>query len=198
MTSLSPIACTPSSVQLASVEWRARQNQLRRLPQTHVYSESATFDTKAGLIIYREHIRVVDPQLHLTSAILTVQLTQGGAPNQLDHIVAETNVIMDFIDEKGQKTHATSEKAVYTRLTDPATNELLTLSGNPRLETTNGWATADVFVMNRTTGKIHGSGNCHFFHHEDPAPAGGDATNNRRWCARNAGNGDYGGQFRFL
>jgi len=138
--------------------------------QTDVYSDYATFDTKSGLIIYLDHVRVVDPQLHLTSAILTVQLTQGGAPNQLDHIVAETNVIMDFIDENGRTTHATSEKAVYTRITEPATNELLTLSINPRLETTNGWATADVFVMNRTTGKIHGTGNCHFFH--------SDATNN--------------------
>lgn len=138
--------------------------------QTDVYSDYATFDTKSGLIVYRDHVRVVDPQLHLTSAILTVQLTQGGASNQLDHIVAETNVIMDFIDENGRKTHATSEKAVYTRITAPTTNELLTLSLNPRLETTNGWATADVFVMNRTTGIIHGTGNCHFFH--------SDATNN--------------------
>jgi lipopolysaccharide export system protein LptA len=144
--------------------------------QTDVYSDDAVFNTKSGLIIYHDHIRVIDPRLHLTSVILTVQLSQNGGSNQLDHITAETNVIMDFIDESGRKTHATSEKAVYKRITEPVTNDLLTLSVNPRLETTNGWATADVFVMNRTTGKIQGVGNCHFHTLAAAEPADG-ATN---------------------
>lgn len=143
---------------------------------TDIYSEHGTFKTKEGLIVYRDDVRVINPQLHLTSAILTVQLAQGGTNNQLDHIVAETNVVMDFTDEYGRKTHATGDKAVYRRMVEPATNDFLTLTGNPRLETTNGWATADVFVMNQTTGKIQGSGHC-YFHSASEVGAVASSTN---------------------
>ena len=127
--------------------------------QTDVRSDSATFDTKNGLVTYRDHVQVVNPQLDLTSVFLTARVSQGGTNNQVDRIVAETNVVIDFTDDNGRKTHATADKSVYTR-----TNDLLTLTGHPRLETSNGWSTADVFVfdLNPTSRRIRGSGHCRF------------------------------------
>ncbi len=130
--------------------------------QIDLYSSSAVFDTKNSLVIYRDHVRVDSPQLKLTSAILTASMTPGEASRQINRIVAETNVDINFTDENGRTIHATGDKAVFARTTEPATNEVLTLTGNPRLETSNGWATADVFVLDQTTGKIQGSANCHF------------------------------------
>ena len=135
--------------------------------QTDVDSDRATFDTKNGLVTYRDHVLVVNPQLHLTCVFLTAQRSQGGTNNQFDVIVAETNVVIDFTDESGRKTHATADKSVYTR-----TNDLLTLTGNPRLETSNGWSTADIFVLNQTTRRIQGSGHCRFYSRTALASAG--------------------------
>ena len=137
--------------------------------QTDVYSDRATFDTKNSVVIYRDHVQVANPQLKLTSAFLTARMSQGGTNNQVDRIVAETNVVIDFTDDNGRKTHATADKSVYTR-----TNDLLTLTGNPRLETSNGWSTADIFVLNQTTRRIQGSGHCRF--HSRTALASTGAT----------------------
>ncbi|HTA31542.1 MAG TPA: hypothetical protein VK731_13705 [Candidatus Cybelea sp.] len=41
--------------------------------KTDLYAEDATFDTKTGLIVYRDGVRVIGPQLTLTCAILTAQ-----------------------------------------------------------------------------------------------------------------------------
>jgi lipopolysaccharide export system protein LptA len=144
--------------------------------QIDVRSRSAVFDTKNALVIYRDDVRVDNPRLKLTSAILTARMTQGGGSNQLDRIVAETNVVMDFVDEAGKKIHATSDKAVFARTTEPTTNDVLTLTGSPRLETADGWATADVFVFNQSTDKIQGSANCRFHSHSGLVTAGNNTT----------------------
>src|SRR5581483_3343728 len=81
----------------------------------------------------------------------------GGRP---DNIVAERNVVIDFIENE-QQTHATGGKAVYTRKTATATNEVMELTGNPKLERTNGWMTADVITMDRAADTIRGVGNYH-------------------------------------
>ena len=84
---------------------------------------------------------------------------KGEQTNRLNHIVAETNVVMDFTGEHGERSHATAEKAVYNyKKADATTNEVLELTGNPRVELTNGWMTADVFVMDRATRQPAGAG----------------------------------------
>ncbi len=48
-----------------------------------------------------------------------------------NHIVAETNVVIDATDDKGQKMHATGEKTVYVfAVQNGVTNETVTLTGN--------------------------------------------------------------------
>ncbi len=70
---------------------------------------------------------------------------------------------MDFVNERGEQTHATAEKAVYNyRNAGAATNEVLELTGNPRVELTNGWMTADLLVVDRAMGRLQGQDNYHF------------------------------------
>ena len=78
---------------------------------TLIDSDSADFDLNGAQAIYRGHVRVDDPQMKLTCEQLTADLPQAGG--RVNHIVAETNVVIDFTDDKGQTNHATGDKAVY-------------------------------------------------------------------------------------
>ena len=100
-------------------------------------------------------MRVDDPQMKLTCEQLTADMPQaGGRPN---HIVAETNVVIDFTDDKGQTNHATSDKAVYDlQVQDGVTNETVTLTGNPRrVENAQGTQAGDVIIWNRVNNNTH-------------------------------------------
>ena len=86
--------------------------------------------------------------MKLTCEDLTADLPQEGG--RINHIVAETNVIVDFTDEKGQTMHATGDKMVYNYVVqNGATNETVTLTGNPELENAQGKSTGDVIVWDR-------------------------------------------------
>ncbi len=70
--------------------------------------------------------------MKLSCEWLAADLPQDGG--HVDHIVAETNVVIDFADESGQTIHATGEKAVYVyEVQNGATNETVTLTGNRRV-----------------------------------------------------------------
>jgi len=121
--------------------------------------------------IYRGHVRVDDPQMKLTCAQLTTDLPQaGGRPN---HIVAETNVVIDFTDDKGQTNHATSDKAVYLyNVQNGVTNETVTLTGNPQpqVENAQGTQAGDVIVWSRenTNSHVRFIGNYHMVSYQKP------------------------------
>ncbi|MDB6064524.1 MAG: LPS-assembly protein LptD [Pedosphaera sp.] len=143
------------------IKAQAGTNASTKAAETKISSDRAWFEMKAEgkgrSAVYQGSVRVEDAQMNLISEILTAELPQeGGSPN---HIVAETNVVIDFFDERGEKTHATCDKAVYSRnITLTTTNEVVELTGQPRLERTNGWMTADVFYLDRTANTIRGVG----------------------------------------
>ena len=91
---------------------------------------AADFDQSGhGLrVIYRDNVRVDSPSLKLRCEWLAANLSQTtGHPT---NIVAETNVVIDAIDEQGHKMHATGDKAVYSYdLSNGSTNETVTLTG---------------------------------------------------------------------
>ena len=92
--------------------------------------------------------------MKLTCAQLTTDLPEsGGRPSR---IVAETNVVIDFTDTKGQTNHATSDKAVYLyHVQNGVTNETVTLTGNPQMENAQGTQAGDVIIWDRANNKIH-------------------------------------------
>jgi len=125
-----------------------------RAPTRIDSDQSADFDLNGHQAIYRGHVRVDDPEMKLTCALLVADVPQGGGhPNR---IVAETNVVIDFTDAKGQTNHATGDKAVYSyNVENGVTNETVTLTGNPQMENAQGTQAGDVIVWDRANNKLH-------------------------------------------
>lgn len=120
---------------------------------TQIDSDSADFDLKGRQAIYSGHVRVTDPRMTLTCAQLTVDLPPTGG--RINHIVAETNVVIDATDEKGATNHITCDKAVYDyNVQGMVTNDTVTLTGNPQIVNAQGTNTADVIVWDRANGHI--------------------------------------------
>ena len=123
---------------------------------TRISSESGDFDLTGHEATYRGHVRVDDPQMKLVCEQLVADVPQAGG--RMNHIVAETNVVIDFIDDKGHTNHATGDKAVYIYSEQGGvTNETVTLTGNPQMENAQGTLTGDVIVWDRLNNHLSAS-----------------------------------------
>jgi lipopolysaccharide export system protein LptA len=129
---------------------------------THIDSDSADFDGNGHTVTYCGHVHVSDPAMNLTCARLVADLPEaGGRPSR---IVAETNVVIDSTDSKGQTTHVTGDQAVYIyNVQNGVTNETVTLTGNPQPQVKNAQGTmaADVITWDRANNGYRFTGNYH-------------------------------------
>jgi lipopolysaccharide export system protein LptA len=126
------------------------------MTETEILSESAYFDLKARTAIYMGDVKVKDPRMDLACEVLTVHMPQSGG--KLDSIIAETNVAIDFLDEKGQKVHGTGGKAIYTyNVIGTYTNDVLELMDNPVLRTAQGDWYGDTIRLDRVNNTITGT-----------------------------------------
>lgn len=142
-----------------------------------VKSESFEFSQQSGVAIWSGNVRVEDPQMNLTCAVLTgksapdtskdkntpigtpkdAPRTPGDALNvpilggKIESLVAEKSVV---IINKRDKTRATGEKAVFNAAADT-----VELTGDPSLETPQGKMWADLIVLDRANGRLRGIGN---------------------------------------
>jgi lipopolysaccharide export system protein LptA len=112
---------------------------------TQIDSDSADFDLNGRRAIYSGHVRVDDSRMTLICAQLTVDLpTTGG---RINHIVAETNVVIDATDDKGATNHITCGKAVYDyNVQGMVTNETVTLTSSPQIVNAQGTNIADKII----------------------------------------------------
>src|SRR5258708_2206300 len=146
---------------------------------THIDSDGADFDMNGRTAIYRGNVRVNDPGMKLTCAWLVADLPQSG---RMNHIVAETNVVIDFTNEKGDTIHATGDKAVYNyKVQNGATNETVTLTGNPSAENAQGTLTGDEIVWDRANNQLHATNQKMIFRQNlnDAAKTNSPATTNQ-------------------
>ncbi len=104
-------------------------------PKLSIHSDhGGTFDMAHYRTIYHGHVTVDDLRMHLTSAWLAADLPHNNNPDR--QVVAATNVVMTFIDDKGLTNHATSDRAVYHyHEAGAVTNATITLSGHAKLWT---------------------------------------------------------------
>lgn len=122
-------------------------------PPTEIISDAADFDMNAHQAIYRGHVKVTDPEVKLTCDWLVVDLPAAGA--HLSHVLADTNVVVDFTDEKGEKYHVTSARAVYAyKVVNAVTNETVTFTGRPKVVTATSTIKSEPMIWDRARNKF--------------------------------------------
>lgn len=120
---------------------------------TTITSDAADFDMNIHQATYRGHVLVEDPQVKMTCAWLVVNLPEGG--EHLNHVLADTNVVVDFTDEKGQTYHVTSARAVYDyKVVDAVTNETVTFTGSPKVVTDQSTIESEPMIWDRARNKF--------------------------------------------
>ena len=144
---------------------------------TIVDSDTAQFDM-GGLhssreVVYRGNVHVSDPKIDLRCEKLTLDLPPHG---HVSHIFAETNVVIDFTEDNGEKYHVTSDRAVYDYIVvNQTTNETVTWTGNPIVTTQDGNVLhSDPLIWDRRASRLY------FKHDKMVLPNGlsGGGTNN--------------------
>lgn len=129
---------------------------------TEVNSDSADFDMKLRRASYHGHVSVVDPKIKLTCELLVIDLPENGS-GHVSHVLADTNVVVDFTDDQGTKYHITSKRAVYAyqvssvtnQIVTSVTNETVTFTGNPIAKTDQAVIYSEPMVWNRADGHLH-------------------------------------------
>jgi lipopolysaccharide export system protein LptA len=111
--------------------------------------------------IYSGHVFVnaAEMKLHCEQLTLNLPTTGNKHPNR---ILAETNVVVDYIDQKGQTNHLTADQAVYVYQVENSvtngveqsvTNETVTFTGNPVVETDDYSMTGEPLYWTRINGQ---------------------------------------------
>ncbi len=175
---------------LGGLTVHAQTNTTGTLPMsrgpTLVSSDSADFDLAGREATYHGHVQVDDPQMKLRCERLVADVPRAG--EHVNHIVAETNVLIDFQDNQGHTNQATGDKAVYIYSEQGGvTNETITLTGQtqPQVENAQGTLTGDVIVWDRLNNHLSASNQKMIFRQNlsgipaatNPPPAPADKTN---------------------
>jgi lipopolysaccharide transport protein LptA len=119
---------------------------------TEINSDTADFDLNGRHAEYRGHVVVLAAKLKLQCDRLRVELPENGQ-SHVNHVSAETNVVIDFTDEKNSTYHVTAVNAVYSyAIVSGKTNELVVLTGSPKVETAEATITSEPLTWDRGTG----------------------------------------------
>ena len=137
-----------------------------------------------GVAVYQDKVTVRDARLEMNCERLTAAIPSAGKSGSAapDFILAQTNVEIDFRTEKGEPVHASCSRAAYLiQIENNATNQILELTGTPKITLANGSMSADYFLINRTTGSIRGEKNVRFHYFGMPSLASvfGSETNSK-------------------
>ena len=140
-----------------------------------LHSDHFYFDGKARALVYYDKVAATNWQGQLTCGRLTILLPpEGSAGDHPTNVVAETNVVIDFL-RNGDMNHGTSDRAIYAySLVNAVTNETITFTGHARGENAKGWMTGDPLVWDNIAGRFYGTD---FKTILKPAPGSGNGTN---------------------
>src|SRR6266568_229159 len=137
---LGQLVVTPSGLS-SPADSTTRSNQF-----AEILSEE--YSLKSGTAQFREKVRLQHPRMEWACEQLSAQLPAEG--QGASSILAERAVVFELTDYKGQQIHGRCEQAhySYTR-TATGTNDIVELTGNPILETTNGKVQNRVIILDR-------------------------------------------------
>lgn len=139
--------------------------------ETHIYSDSVELGIKSRTAIYRGNVRLEDPRIRITCEQLTADVPQEAT--HVEQVIAETNVVITVIDEKGLTNRAYADRAVYTyQVTESGTNELVELTGDsdPHVERPEGDLYGNPIIWDRTKNQVRAK-NQRMTYRGDPAGA---------------------------
>jgi len=140
----------PATIIAADV---ARTNSPK--PATRQFADISAdeYSVTQELALFRRNVRIDHPQMNWVCGKMTAQLPPPG--EKRSSILAEQAVAFDLVDDHGQKVHGTCEKAVYTYdSTAAAITDLIKLTGNPTLQTTNGTFQNPIIILDRANHKL--------------------------------------------
>jgi lipopolysaccharide transport protein LptA len=126
---------------------------------TEISADHAEYDNTTRRLVYTGNVVVTDAQAKMTCDQLLVDLPMEGQ-HRPTNIVAEANVIIDFVDDHtGQTNHLTANRAVYEfMIVNSVTNWTVTFTGTtnhpPRIETPDYICLSDPIVRDMATGKL--------------------------------------------
>lgn len=150
-----PPAATPPPTLLFRTDWAPMpRTNAPKTTETVIKSQRAYFDLNKGRqqAVYLGDVRVKDPRMDLACEKLTVKLSGAG---KFENVVAEKNVSLDFVDQKGQRLHGTGGRCVYTyHVSNGVTNDVIELFDDPILETVQGTWKGDVITLDRVNNTI--------------------------------------------
>jgi lipopolysaccharide export system protein LptA len=160
----------------ASIIW-AQTNSTAPKEQQEIglHSDHFLYDGNARRLIYYDRVRATNAQGQLTCERLTIQLPpQGAANSRPTNAVAETNVVMDFVD-KGDTNHLTCDKAIYDySVANNVTNETFTFTGHATNTSEKAWMTGEPLVWDNVKGHFYGA---NFETHFKQPASSGTSTN---------------------
>jgi lipopolysaccharide transport protein LptA len=113
------------------------------------FAQIFSHDYKVGPegALFRGNVRLDHPRMQWTCGQVTALAPPGAG--RISRLVAEQAVAFAITDDKGQQTHGTGDKAVYTYgVSGTVTNETMVLTGTPALLTaTNFMGRNNVFIL---------------------------------------------------
>jgi lipopolysaccharide transport protein LptA len=138
---------------LMAAPWLRAQTNPTPAGPALITSRTGDFDMNTRTATYLGDVHVVDPEMKLRCEWLSATLPTSGG--HIDHIVCETNVVIDYSDEKSQTNHITSDRAVYDyNVQGVVTNETITFTGSPRIENAQAIITGEPIIWHRDSGKF--------------------------------------------
>lgn len=130
---------------------------------TEIQSKSCQFFMKSNVFVYHDDVHIDNPQMKLVCQLLTVEAPKMTNGNRFNRATAETNVVIDWVDDNGAH-HATADKGVYTyAVTNVAigraepilqTNCTVVLTGNPVVTNSSGTFEGDPIIWDKINGVI--------------------------------------------
>jgi lipopolysaccharide export system protein LptA len=110
------------------------------------------FDGNTRQVVYYNHVVVTNSQGRLACERLTIHLPpENAADSHPTNAVAETNLDIIFINNKGETNHLVADKGIYAySVVHSVTNETFTFTGHATNYTAQGWFTGEPLVWNNT------------------------------------------------
>jgi len=114
------------------------------------------YDGNARQVVYYDHVVITNAQGRLACERLTINLPpEGAVDSHPTNAVAETNLDIIYINNKGETNHLTADKGIYDyKVVNTVTNEIFTFTGHATNTGASYWFTGEPLVWDNIKGRF--------------------------------------------